>query len=99
MSYSDVYGYVIGECGVKPSDYWKMTEAETMALIVGHQTLMCESAANIRNLYTLTYNMNAKKGRQKNAKQLWPLPIDFVEKRPIEERLKIYEKILKNSKN
>lgn len=99
MTFSDVYSYVIGECGVKPHEFWALTEAETTAIIIGHQTKMSEQAANIRNLYTLTYNMNAKKGRSKTAKQLWPLPIDYVESRPMDERLALYNKILNNSKN
>lgn len=99
MTFSDVYSYVIGECGVKPHEFWALTEAETTAIIIGHQTLMAEQAANIRNLYTLTYNVNTKKGKHKTDKQLWPLPTDQIESRPINERLAIYEKILNNSKN
>ena len=29
LSYSDLYAYCIGEVGIKPDEYWRLTEAET----------------------------------------------------------------------
>ena len=86
---------MIGECGVKPSDYWRLTEAETSAIIVGHQNTLVEEAANFRNLYHLIYSVNSKK--KKTPQSLWPLPIDKKESTiDIEDRLKLYEKIKMN---
>ena len=95
-----MFAYVIGECGITPNGYWMLTDAETTAIILGHQKLQAENAANIRNLYTLTYNINAKKGQGKSAEKLWPLVIDKQEGKGLtKEKIEIYKKILSNSKN
>lgn len=87
---------MIGECGVKPDEYWKLTDAETSAIITGHQRINCETAANFRNLYSLTYNLNAKKGKQKSSEQLWPLPTDEKNRKDMQKRIDLYKKILQN---
>mgnify|MGYP001773612543 CR=1 FL=1 len=99
MSESDLYAHLIGECGVSPNDYWKLTDAEVSAIATGYQIRRSEEAANFRNVYHLLYSVNSK--RKKTAKQLWPLPTDNIRtdgksKLTFEQRMSLYEKIKMN---
>lgn len=74
MTYSDIYSYCIGQCGIKPAEYWLLTEAETLGIIAGHQRLESYSAENFRNIYgTIVRFM----GEKKDVRTLWPLPTDY----------------------
>lgn len=68
-----MYSYVIGQCGVKPAEYWQLTEAETMAIIAGHQRLESYDAEKFRNIYVA---MMRYMGNKQMATTLWPLPTD-----------------------
>lgn len=74
MSYSDIYAYCIGQCGINPAEYWKLTEAETMAIIAGHQRLESYDAEKFRNIWGAIVRYMGEKG---NIKSLWPLPTDY----------------------
>ena len=85
---------MIGQCGVKPFEYWQMTEAETIAILNGHEINMCDISANFRNLYHIIYSVNSKK--KKTPEQLWPLPSDRIRKKnsmDFETRMDLYSKI------
>ena len=90
MTYSDIYAYCIGQCRIKPSEYWKLTEAETMAIIAGHQRLESYDAEKFRNIFAAMIRYMGEKG---NVKSFWPLPTDYdgekiVTKEYIENRNK-----------
>lgn len=71
----------VGEIGLSPRDFWSLTEAETIAKVRGHYFTQAYMADNFRSLYTLTYNINTKKGQQKQKAQLWPLVIDHARRK------------------
>jgi hypothetical protein len=71
-----MYFFCIGEIGLSPAEFWKLTEGETIAKITGHHFRNARRSADFRALYSLTYNMNAKRGQQKKPHQLWNLIID-----------------------
>lgn len=74
MTYSDIYAYCIGQCGVKPAEYWRLSEAETHGIIAGHQRLKSYSAENFRNIYGAIVRFM---GEKKDVRTLWPLPTDY----------------------
>ena len=67
---------LIGEVGISPDEFWKLTEGETIAKVRGYYFRKDYETDNFRSLYTLTHNLNVKKGHQKTKTQLWPLMID-----------------------
>jgi len=69
-----MYSYAIGQCGIKPDEYWKLSEAETIGIIVGHQKLESYDAEKFRNIYDLMAKHFGVKG---NIKTMWPLPTDY----------------------
>ena len=70
-----------------------------MAIIAGKQITDSNESANFRVLLGMMYNSNVKKGKQRQLEQLWPLPTDYKESDLHgEDRFKLYEKILQNSK-
>ena len=93
-----MYAYVIGQCGISPEQYNKMTEAETMGIIAGHQIEKSEDAANFRNLFVAMVKLWGKEKR--TAEQIWPLPTDAADKfgGDDKKRFSFYDKILENSK-
>lgn len=83
-----MYAYAIGQCGIKPKDYWQLTEAETIGIIAGHQRLESYDAEKFRNIYAAMIRYMGEKG---NIQSIWPLPTDYdnqVTKEYIEERNK-----------
>lgn len=71
-----MYFFCIGEIGLSPAEYWKLTEGETVAKINGYFLQLARRSADFRALYSLTYNINAKKGQSKRPEQLWRLVTD-----------------------
>ena len=69
-----MYAYCIGQCGIKPDEYWRLTEAETIAIIAGHQRLKSYDSENYRNIYGA---MVKHFGAKQPTKTLWPLPTDY----------------------
>ena len=69
-----MYAYAIGQCGIKPYEYWQLSEAETIGIIVGHQKLESYDAEKFRNIYELLLRIKGEKG---NVKTFWPLPTDY----------------------
>ena len=65
---------MIGECGVKPDEFWKLTEAETMAIATGKTFLQNYESANFRNVFYAMIRLWSKE--KKPAEKLWPLDID-----------------------
>ena len=51
-----------------------MTPAETQAKLKGFIYNRDVLASNFRALFTLGYNHYAQKGKNKTAKELWPIP-------------------------
>ena len=83
-----MYAYCIGQCGIKPAEYWNLTEAETIGIIAGHQRLESYDAEKFRNIYAAMIRYMGEKG---NIKQIWPLPTDYdnqVTKEYIDDRNK-----------
>ena len=75
-----------------------MTEAETTAIMAGHQILMSEEAANFRNIFTAIIKTNSKE--KKMAEQMWPLPTDHKpSSMTFKDRMNLYSLILANNKN
>lgn len=74
MTYSDIYAYCIGQCGIKPSEYWRLTEAETIGIIAGHQRLESYDAEKFRNIYGAIVRYM---GEKKDIRTLWPLATDY----------------------
>lgn len=74
MSYAEMYAYSIGQCGVKPAEYWQLTEAETIGIIAGHQRLQSYDAEKFRNVFDAIIKGNGAKG---DVKSFWPLPTDY----------------------
>ena len=69
-----------------------MTEAETMAIISGHQITMSQQASNFRNVFAAMVRLWSKE--KKPIEQLWELPTDYREDdMPLEERFELYNKI------
>lgn len=68
-----MYAYCIGQCGIKPFEYWKLSEAETIGIIVGHQKLDSYDAEKFRNIYGAIVRFM---GEKQNVKSLWPLITD-----------------------
>ena len=92
-----MYAYCIGQCGIKPDEYWKLTEAETIGIIAGHQRQESYDSERLRNIYGLLASRFGVKG---SIKSMWPLPTDYdnrVTKEYIEKRnkdaMKIAEKL------
>lgn len=79
LTYEDLYYVLVGEIGLSPAEFWRLTEGETAAKLRGWHFAKAYEADNFRALYTLTYNVNAKKGHQKQKEQLWKLIIDTKE--------------------
>lgn len=74
MTYAEIYAYCIGQCKIKPAEYWKLSEAETIGIIAGHQRLESYDAEKFRNVFDAIIKGNGAKG---NVKQYWPLPTDW----------------------
>lgn len=90
MTYAEMYAYSIGQCGIKPDEYWRLTEAETIGIIAGHQRLESYDAEKFRNVFDAIIKGNGAKG---DVKTFWPLPTDYdgakaVTKEYIENRNK-----------
>jgi hypothetical protein len=73
----------IGEIGLSPHEFWSLTESETLAKVRGYYFTQAYMADNFRSLYTLTYNINVKKGQAKQKNQLWPLIIDNARRKEL----------------
>ena len=58
---------------MKPAEYWQLTEAETMAIIAGHQRLESYDAEKFRNIYGIIIRYMGEKG---DVKRFWQLPTD-----------------------
>lgn len=71
-----MYFFCIGEIGINPDVFWSLTEGETIAKINGYHLRKAKQSADFRALYSLTYNINAKRGDRKKPEQLWHLIID-----------------------
>ena len=69
-----MYAYAIGQCGIKPAEYWLLTEAETIGIIAGHQRLTSYNSENYRNIYGAIIRYMGEKG---SVKKFWPLPTDY----------------------
>lgn len=65
---------MIGQCGVKPSEYWQLSEAEVIGIIAGHQRLESYDAEKFRNIYGAVIRAMGEKG---NVKKFWQLPTDY----------------------
>lgn len=76
VTHSDLYYFCIGEIGMSPNEFWRLTEGETQAKIRGWHYQRAYDADNFRSLYTLLYNINVKKGHQRTKEQIWGLIID-----------------------
>ena len=70
-----MYAYAIGQCGIKPDEFWRLTEAETVGIIVGHQKVESYDAEKFRNIYGAMIRYMGEKG---NVKSFWPLPTDSL---------------------
>jgi hypothetical protein len=68
-----LYAYCIGQCGIKPDEYWRLSEAETIGIIAGHQILESYDAEKFRNIYGVMIKYMGEKG---DVKKFWPLPTD-----------------------
>ena len=55
------------------SEYFDLTPAETQAKVKGYIYNRDVLASNFRALFTLGYNQYAAKGKNKTAKELWPI--------------------------
>ena len=69
-----MYDYAIGQCGIKPAEYWRLSEAETLAIIAGHQRLESYDSEKFRNLFEVLVKHFGYKG---DARNLWKLPTDY----------------------
>ena len=81
-----MYAFAIGQCGIKPDEYWRLSEAETIGIIVGHQKVESYDAEKFRNIYGAIIRYMGEKG---DVKKFWPLPTDFgtvVTKEYLEKR-------------
>lgn len=77
---------MVGEVGISSSDYWKLTGGEVVAIANGFQINREVQASYFREVVAMLYNTNAKKGTQKKAKDIWPLPtIDGYKNKPLTE--------------
>lgn len=90
MTYSETYAYCIGQCGIKPDEYWRLSAAETIGIIAGHQRLESYDAEKLRNIYGAMIRYMGAKG---DVRTFWPLPTDYdgekiVTKEYIENRNK-----------
>lgn len=74
MTYADIYAYSIGQCGIKPAEYWRLSEAETIGIIAGHQRLQSYDAEKFRNIYGAMIRYMGEKGK---VQSFWPLPTDY----------------------
>ena len=92
MSYSEAYAFCIGEVGMSKEEYFRLTQAETIGIIAGFVTNRDVRSNDIRLLYTLTHNINAK--REKRPYQLWPLSIDSIHELTMDEMYKRNKLIL-----
>ena len=71
----------VGECGIEPTEFWKLTPAETTVIIQGKSIQRSYESANFRMLYTLYYNSKRRKNDPiKKPEQLWGLLIDDLDK-------------------
>lgn len=91
----------VGLVQIAPSDFWRLTFADTIIIVRGYYLNMGYRSSDFRNLLTLNYNVNSK--HKKNPQQLWPLNIDteFKKQYSDEELKKRNDKIrqlLKNKK-
>lgn len=86
----------IGEYDISPSDYWKLTRAETIGIITGRRLQRDLRSADFRNLYGLLLKINTKERRP--IERLWPLLIDEMKKPELtaDEMYERNRKILKN---
>lgn len=75
-----MYAYAIGQCGIKPAEYWQLTEAETLAIIAGHQRLESYDAEKFRNIYGAMIRYMGAKG---DIKSFWPIPTDYDMDKPV----------------
>ena len=81
-----MYAFAIGQCRIKPDEYWRLSEAETIGIIVGHQKVESYDAEKFRNIYGAIIRYMGEKG---DVKKFWPLPTDFgltVTKEYLEKR-------------
>jgi len=100
MTFSEMYNFGIGELGLMPDEFFALTSAEFSAKIRGYVINRDLDSANHRNLFTLTANLNRKKGASaKSPEELWGLAIDEENKVSIDERLEFYKKIGNNERN
>lgn len=67
---------MIGEVGISKDEYFRLTQAETAAMVRGYVHNNDRRSADLRALFTLQYNMNVTEGHRKTPQQLWPLSID-----------------------
>jgi len=95
-----LYNLALGELGLMPDEFWKLTSAELNAKMRGYVIARDMESANHRNLFTLMANLHRKKNAAaKEPKDLWPLDIDFVDAPSMDERLAFYKNIGKIGKD
>lgn len=92
MSYSEIYAFCLGEVGISKDEYFRLTQAETMGIVAGFVINRDVRSNDIRSLYTLTHNINAK--HTKRPYQLWPLSIDSIYALTMDEIYERNKKIL-----
>lgn len=92
MSEEELYSFCISEVGIQPSKYWKLTRAETIALVSGYVTRESNHSANFRRLYALILTLLSKE--KFVASRDWPLPTDYEKKQQMgeEERNEMYKR-------
>ena len=89
----------IGEIGLSPDEFWKLTSGELSAKIRGLIINRNLESSNHRNLFTLTANLNRKKGAAaKEPKDIWYLDIDHDDVMDMDSRLNFYKNIGKHGK-
>ena len=79
---------MIGEVGVLPDAYFKLTRGETIAKANGMHINREYEALNARRIYSILYNVNVKKGKGKRENELWPLLIDDAKRSKLTDKEK-----------
>lgn len=83
------------EMGLSESDFWRLSFVEYVWKWHGYlRKIERQQFQSAREIVSVIYNSNVKKGKGKTAKRLWPLAIDPIRRELTqEERTKVFDSI------